>query len=568
MTVSGRIPHAATAERHVSIDAMLDGMRVEDLVGQLMCVYLTAPQASTLLEQLKEIGLKPGGVLLAGPRTVAQAREDVAQLTRSSAISLLIAANLESGTSTFLTDGEVFANPMQVAATGSVLHATRLGQFCAARGREVGVNWAFAPVIDVALNHRNPITGTRTFGMDPARIAEYAAAYISAVQAGGVAASAKHWPGDGVDDRDQHLVTSVNSLPIDAWMQTYGAVYRSAIEAGVMTVMAAHIALPAYFDGGDRADAYVPASLNRRLITDLLRGALGFDGLVVSDNNLMAGFTRVMPRNIALPTAINAGCDMLLGSQFVPDDYTILLQAVADGRISEGRLREAVGRVLQVKARLGLLAQPDTDVETQRHAPLPERASDSDFGFDRWKRDVAAQSITLAKHTDDVLPVTSARYRRVLVYVLGDTGTFYDPAANLAAPFIAGLQARGLIVERRDVPAAGRSQTTERDIQQQHDLVIYFANHTFTSDSNTSRIVWSYPQGPEAPRRPDVPVLLASIADPYHLQDMPSVGTAVNAYSPSLHTIDAVLACITGEEPFRGVSPIDPFCGYPDAHLS
>jgi beta-N-acetylhexosaminidase len=436
---------------------------------------------------------------------------------------------------------------MQVGATRDVMHAGLLGSFCAQRGREVGVNWAFAPVVDLALNHRNPITGTRTFGSDADDVARLGAAYIRALQAGGVAGCAKHFPGDGVDDRDQHLVTSVNSLDLDRWRTTFGAVYRTAIDAGVYTIMAGHIALPAL------TESFEPATQSRKVLTDLLRGELGFDGLIVSDNTLMAGFSRPLPRRQAIPRAINAGCDMILGAHFVEEDYVTLLDAVRRGEITEERLREAVGRVLDLKARIGVLSRPT--------AP-----SGSPSTFESEKRGLAQASITLAKHTDDVLPVAAARYQRVLVYVIGDTGTFYDPAQGLAEMFIAGLRARGIETVRRDVPGEGRTQVTERELQDSVDLIIYFANLTFTSDSNSSRIRWSYPQAPESPRLP-IPSLLVSIADPYHLQDLPSVGTAVNGYTPSPQTVEAVLAGITGELPMRGMSPIDPYCGYADARV-
>jgi beta-N-acetylhexosaminidase len=532
------------------ITATLDRMPVEALVGQLMCVYHLADDGPALSAELDRIGLRPGGLLVAGLRSSAQTGADVRWLQQWSDIGLLVAANLESGTSTFLTDGEPFANPMQIAASGDATHARRLGEFCAAYARSVGVNWAFAPVLDIAVNHRNPITGTRTFGADAALAAELGTAYIGALQERRVAASAKHWPGDGVDDRDQHLVTSVNTMSMPQWHETFGRAYRTAIEAGVMTIMAGHIALPAYRP--DDADAYLPGSLRSAILTDLLRGELGFDGLIVSDNNLMAGFTRCLPRQIALPQAVNAGCDILLGSQFVAEDYQILVNAVAAGVISLDRLRSAAKRILRLKARLGLIGDP----APQNQPPLVDTQR-----FAAWQRAIAQDSITLAKQTDDVLPVTAQRYPRVLVYVIGDHATFYDPANGLAAPFVAGLEARGMQVTVRPQ----RNQATERAAQEQVDLIIYFANRTFTSESNTARVMWSYPQGPEAPRRPDIPMVLVSIADPYHLQDMPSIGTAVNGYTPSAHTVDATLACLAGEAEFRGTSPIDPFCGYTDA---
>ena len=535
-----------------SVDDVLLSLTIEEQVGQLLCVYHRDTDATTTLRPYEVLGLKPGGFLISGGSNRTRTTQTIKEFESWSRVRPLIAANLESGTNTFITDGVLFASPMQVAATGNPTHARRLGTFCATQARAMGINWAFAPVIDIALNHRNPITNTRAFGSDPELVAKMGAAYITALQAGGVAAAAKHWPGDGVDDRDQHLLTSINSLGHDAWWSTFGRVYKAAIDAGVMTVMAAHIALPGY--GSDRQDLR-PATLSRRLLVDLLRDELGFTGMVVSDNNLMAGFTRVMPRDQAVVEAINAGCDMLLGSDYVAEDFEALLAATRTGALPADRLREAVTRVLTTKARLGLLQTPDEPT-----AELDRRQAPAD-GPHQWLEDVARQSITLVKDTDAVLPVNAARYRKILVYVIGDRATFYQPASGLAHQFARGLEQFGCEVQLRSIPGEGRTPRSERQIQGTADLVIYFANMTFTSESNTSRVRWSYPQGPDAPRWPDVPSMLVSVADPYHLQDMPSIGTAVNGYSPSPHTVNAILDCIAGRAEFEGSSPVDPFAG-------
>lgn len=133
---------------------------------------------------------------------------------------------------------------MAIAATGRTEQARRLGKICGTEARAVGVNWAFAPIADIDYNFRNPITNTRTFGSDPQTVAEMSRAYIEEVQKCGVAACAKHFPGDGRDERDQHIAPSVNDFGKGNWLKTYGAVYRECIDAGVMSVMAGHISLP------------------------------------------------------------------------------------------------------------------------------------------------------------------------------------------------------------------------------------------------------------------------------------------------------------------------------------
>ncbi len=130
------------------------------------------------------------------------------------------------------------------------------------------------------MNFRNPITNTRTFGSDPKLVAAMGEAYVKAVESRGMAASIKHFPGDGHDERDQHLVTSVNGLSCEEWDATYGLAYRTCIAAGAKTVMVGHILQPAYirhFNPGIRDEDMLPATLSPELLGGLLRTKLGFN---------------------------------------------------------------------------------------------------------------------------------------------------------------------------------------------------------------------------------------------------------------------------------------------------
>ena len=547
--------HAAThpmPSASPAVRGVLDSLPDEALIGQLLCVYQRGPEVGTFLDQLERDGIMPGAFFLAGGTSSEGTLDRVMALNGWSAVPPLTAANLESGSSTFALDGELVANPMQVAASGDPHFGTLLGQQCALLARQMGLTWAFAPVVDVTYNHVNPITSVRAFGQDPDLVRDHGTAFLTALQAGGVAACAKHWPGDGVDDRDQHLVTSVNHLEPEEWHRGFGSIYRAVIDAGVHTVMAGHVAAPGLL-GWDHQDAFLPATQNRALLQGLLRERLGFDGLIVSDNTLMAGFSRVMPRDEAVVTAISAGCDMLLGADFTVDDYRALSDAVEKGTLSRRRLVEAVSRVLTLKEKLSLL-----DGAAQAPVAQPEPG---------WRTELARASVTLTKDVEQTLPITADRYPSTLVYVLGDQATFYQPAEGLADRFADGLRERGVRVTLRRVPGERRTPRGERDVQREFDLIIYFANVPFSSTSNSTRIEWSYPQGPEAPRFAESRSVLVSVADPYHLQDLPSVGTAVNGYTPSGEVVDAIVASLTGEAPWRGKSPVDPFCGHVDAQV-
>ena len=143
-----------------------------------------------------------------------------------------------------------------VAATGDKSYAAALGAVCAEEGLSVGANYAFAPIVDIDYNFRNPITNTRTFGSNPETVLGFASEYLRECQSRGVACSIKHFPGDGRDERDQHLCTTVNDMSVEEWDSTYGKIYKTLIDEGAKTVMVGHIMQPAYsrFKNPDLSD--------------------------------------------------------------------------------------------------------------------------------------------------------------------------------------------------------------------------------------------------------------------------------------------------------------------------
>ena len=211
----------------------LAGMSIEEKAGQLFCVMGQDYDPETLRQMTAQGRI--GGILFR-PETAERIRSRYAPLDAAARIPLLKAANLEEGGTGGLSDGTLFGWPMLTAATDDLRTAERFGRVCAVEGRSVGINWTFSPVCDIDMNFRNPITNVRTFGSDPERVKAMAARYVEAVQGCGMAACAKHFPGDGVDYRDQHLHPTYNSLPAAQWYDTYGAIYRELIDRGLTRI--------------------------------------------------------------------------------------------------------------------------------------------------------------------------------------------------------------------------------------------------------------------------------------------------------------------------------------------
>ncbi|MEZ4657272.1 MAG: glycoside hydrolase family 3 N-terminal domain-containing protein, partial [Caldilineaceae bacterium] len=272
---------------------------------------------------------------------------------KHSPIPLLVAANMESGAAELRGYGADFPWPMAAGAANDETLMRVRGEAVAMEARHIGVNWVFHPVVDLNYNPNNPLTNVRAMGDQPELVSRLAVATIAALQANGVAATAKHFPGDGVDDRDQHLLTTINSLPFAQWQETFGRVWRAVIDAGVMCVMPGHISLPDYQGYRDHPEAAPPATLSPKLLVELLRQELGFAGMVVSDNAGMIGIRIHTTPETQVVDCIAAGCDMYLDAD--PEhDFDRLLQGVRDGHLSEERVQQATRRVLEMKARLNL----------------------------------------------------------------------------------------------------------------------------------------------------------------------------------------------------------------------
>lgn len=210
-----------------------------------------------------------------------------------------------------------------------------------------------------------------------------------------MAACAKHFPGDGVDDLDQHTVTSVNTLSRQQWHRISGFPFRQAIEAGVWSVMVGHIALPAWDDTQNVCGVYRPASISHKVVTGLLRGELDFQGLIVTDDMNMGGVAGYAKRRERTVACIAAGCDMLLFPK-LPDDYATLVEAVRAGTLPEARVDDAVRRILAFKARLNL----HTGALFGPAVPAQEQQAFADAS-----RQIAARAIVKVRDIHGTLPI-------------------------------------------------------------------------------------------------------------------------------------------------------------------
>lgn len=547
------------------VEKTYENMTTEERIGQLFCPI----EMSNKEEELKKLVETKhiGGVLYRkGKGEEIQNCHRILQ--RYSKVPLLVASNLEMGGVGSVEEGTYYGQELLIAATGKEERAYQLGKVSCREGAAVGVNWAFAPIVDIDSNFRNPILNVRTFGDDKERVKAMGGAYLRAAKEEQVATAIKHFPGDGVDERDQHLLTSVNSLSCEEWDRTYGDIYRTLIEQGTLTVMVGHIAMPAYEEKFDNRPCtrIIPATLSKNLIQHLLREQLGFEGLIVTDATPMVGFCCAEERRKAVPMTIENGCDMFLFNKDLDEDFLYMKEGYENGLLSEQRLEEAVKRILAAKAALGLHRK-------QRKGTLvPGKEALSvikNKEHDTWARECADEGITLVKDTQHLLPITPSRQKKILLEMLGDFPSNERVCASFKEQLMkAGFDVSVYVPEKLGLE--GKLFDTVEEFKEKYDLVIYIGNIETASNKTVSRLNWHtlFGLGNNMPWFVyEVPTMFISVGNPYHLLDVPMVKTFINGYCNSEYVIEAIVDKITGKSQFCGKNPVDPFCGRFDTRL-
>ena len=347
-----------TEEQQNWADSVLSSMTMEEKVLQLIHPNDREYTESEWIELIEKY---PVGSFFSTPRNFEETKQINRVVQKHSRIPVLVSADMENGTN-FIKDYTLeFPAQMGLAASNVSDAAYKMGRITAKLSRAAGIHWTFSPVIDLNINPENPITNIRALGDDPEKIIPLFNEIIRGLQEQDLmAAACKHFPGDGVDDRDQHMLVSVNSLPFDQWMELYGRVWKAAISAGTKTIMCGHISLPDYQGMADDIDNALPATLSRKLMNDLLRKELGFRGVIVSDAFPMIGFTCRYPEEELAWRNIEEGSDSVLFSH--PErDFKPMMDALKAGKLSEERVETSARRIIELKASLNLFKDPFGD---------------------------------------------------------------------------------------------------------------------------------------------------------------------------------------------------------------
>ncbi len=534
------------------VEKTIASMTVEEKIGQLFISHNHALDAEAGRETIRKYHI--GGQRYKDSGTTAkEVYEFLKAVQAESKVPLLVAANCDNGGDGCCADGTYIATGAAVEASGSEEVAYNAGFVSGREEQAIGVNWNFDPCADILMNWRNTIVNTRCYGTDADTVIKYTTQYIKGLRQSNVASCVKHFPGDGTEERDQHIVLGVNELTVEEWDASFGKVYKKLIDDGLMSIMAGHIALPAYqhkLNPNLKYEDILPATLAPELITGLLREQLGFNGLVVTDASHMIGLAAAMKRKDAVPAAIAAGCDMFLFFRDEEEDFGYMLDGYRNGVISEERLNDSLQRILGLKAAVNLhrlqqegkLTPPESDlaiVGCAEHLAMAEAAAD--------------KCISLVKNTRNELPIRPETHKRIELHVLKleEPNAIYKAKAGIEEVIKEELERVGFEVTLAN--GAQRIGGKVADFNANCDAVLEFSDIRGYAAENNYRIRWAAPMGADIPWFVyEKPTVFVSLNFTTHLTDVPMVKTYINAYRNTRTVIRETIQKIMGDSEFKG----------------
>lgn len=454
-------------------------------------------------------------------------------------IPLLVGMDCEKGAGTSFSDATITGSGYTVGACNDENMIQELSAAIAGEMKAAGANWRWGPVVDKP-NRLCGVSVGRSFADDYEKIAKYSVAAMKGIQSEGMAATAKHFPGsDPYDYRDSHFVTQYMTLSKEEWLKTQATTFQAMIDAGVMSIMASHMAFPA-IDDTKLNGKNLPATLSDKILIDLLRGEMGFEGVVITDAMEMGGLKTLCAFDEVIVRAINAGNDILLGLS--PEACDMAYQAALDGRISMKRIDESCQRVLDFKEKLGLFEEKEE--EEPDYAAIRARTQ-------KITKEIVEQSITLLRDNNHMLPLSKEKIKRVTIFNTALNSDIDDNVTVMMKEF----EKRGAVVtERRTLSGAEL-----RELVKTEDLLIFA---TFIGPhqpvgmpclfGSPARVYsYAFSEGNEKS-------IGVSTGYPYvHYDLMQAANTFFNIYSKAPASQIAFVQTLYGELPLNTKSPID-----------
>lgn len=546
----------------------LKKMSDEEKVGQLVHIGINArflnqqsPQFLSLKRHVTEN--KIGGIIFFGA-PIYETTHLANRMQELADIPLLMSLDAETGIGMRFFDAANFPWAMAVAATGEPELARRMGVVTGREARAIGIQHVYAPVLDVNNNAENPVINVRSFGEDPDDVARFGIAFADGVQSQNVIATAKHFPGHGDTNVDSHRGLPIIDHSRESLEKTELKPFRKAVDAGIASIMIAHIGLPQIdaeeitplekYEGGDAEEgalivtekATVPATLSYKVQTEILRNEMGFKGLIVSDAMSMSGLTIYFTQAEAGVRAFLAGTDILEKPEDVDAMIGGLRNAVRSGRIPREQLDESVRRQLAWKYQVGLAKERITPLDhIDRVVSSPDVVE--------LANEIANKAVTLVRNDDGVLPLDPEKK----IAVLGISNGFEGRATT--GTLISGLRAGGIQPESGYIQENSTAEQVEeaRKALADADIVIVGLYGRVRSGAKNSVGI---PDNGAAVLREllasDKKVIGIAFGNPYILGSFPEMGTYIVAYGDMSSLQRATVNAMLGRRQFTGKLPI------------
>ncbi|MBR2374981.1 MAG: hypothetical protein IKA88_01700 [Clostridia bacterium] len=535
----------------MDLKKLVNEMSVEDLCGQVLCYDI---QPEDTVEETYDVieRIRPGSLFLCGTSkdTLEELEEHFQRdkgfykhATKVTGVPCIMATDIENGPGCMYGPLPVLPAPMAWAACNDETMIERAGELTGRICRKNGVHYSFGPVVDLNINFRNPLTASRSISDDADRIIRIGGAYTRGMQKSGyMAATAKHFPGDGVDERNQHFMTTVNDLSKEEWMASYGKVYKEMFKQGVASVMVGHISCPAFQP--DEIDEYgaLPGTLSKNLMTDLLKGELGFEGCVVSDAMSMIGACARVPGEKLGISFFKAGGDLMLFPE--AEEYDRLVNAVKSGELSIERMRDAAYRVLKLKEKVRLFED-----QAAIEAEIGDVSADIEELY-ALAQQIAEQGVKTVRNFAGVLPVKKQN-GKVLMLKVGGSFFHTEPDNSYFEHMEDEFKKNGWEVtslfyaKHRKVKA----------IMDDYDLIVVPC--VGNMHGQTLRVGWdnimAFWRG-YALQHPNV--VFVGLDDPYKLFDFPYAKTYINAFGGTEPCQRAAVKLILGQIESKGKNPV------------
>jgi beta-N-acetylhexosaminidase len=413
-------------------DSVLSTMNLGSKVAQMIMVDLNSPadissetQRNAFLRHT--LGGRAGGIVLFAGDPLEYAPW-IEWIQNQSNIPKLVALDAEWGAGYRMKGMTRFPNAMAIAASGRSQLAYNIGSETARQASTMGISVLFAPVADVLTNPRNPVIGTRAWSDNPDSVALYANAFAKGVQSQGLMPVAKHFPGHGDTFEDSHTNLPISNRSESNFFDVDLKPFRVLINDSIGGIMSAHIV-----EKGHSFSDPLPSTLSRRLLTDLLRDSLRFEGIIFSDALNMAGVTAFGTSGEVAVQAVIAGIDVLLMPPDPNAAHAALVAAVKDGQISESRIDSSVVRILRAKDKLSLQKRVRfTDLNSILKIVTSKESQD-----EAWF--VGRNAVTILKN-EGVLPILEENGSILLISAdfRAYSDSSQDPARQLAAALESG----------------------------------------------------------------------------------------------------------------------------------